>query len=64
MKKLIYRGHELDKRVWFRIKNDQTFKKMFDDCLDDLYQPERLSTEDHFPSVRKMVCDSPNTANK
>jgi len=28
------------------------------------YQPERLSPEDHFRGVTKMVCDSPNTANK
>ncbi len=46
MKKLIYRGHELDLRICFRIQNDQNFKKMFDDCLDDLYQPERSKRED------------------
>ena len=45
MNKLIYRGHELDERIWIRIQNDLSFKKMFDDCLDDLYQPERLNPE-------------------
>jgi hypothetical protein len=28
------------------------------------YQPERLSPEDHVADASKMVCDSPNTANK
>lgn len=48
MEKLIYRGHELDERIWLRIKNDLLFKKMFDDCLDDLYQPERSKREDSY----------------
>ena len=46
MDKLIYRGHELDARVWNRIKNDQKFKKMFDDCLDDKY---RADIDGYFP---------------
>ena len=58
MKKLIYRGNELDERVWLRIKEDQIFKKMFDECLDDLYQPERLSPEDSY-IFEEFGCSSP-----
>jgi hypothetical protein len=54
MKKLIYRGHELDERIWFRIKNDQDFKKMLDDCLDDLYQPERSKREDAIKECKEL----------
>ena len=78
MEKLIYRGQELDKRIWMRIKNDTNFKKMFDDCLDDLYQLERLNPEEvksnatlpcgyeqgFEPKFTFDLCESPTPENK
>ena len=48
MAKLIYRGQELDEKVWYRIKNDDDFKKMFDDALDGIYHREPNKCEKCF----------------